>query len=159
MSDVTPLIEERQQICRSHNTTDLEIKCQTSCRSSTREIKFTANLRKNTIQLISKSNVRRHLIHRSRHRIVQVSVGAEASVSESRSQCHTRPRGPTACLAPINLLRGHAITEKMSHVPKNKESIHTVVFPKNNRHLQLSGGDVRNASRDIVRDPLQESRK
>ena len=136
MSDVTPLIGERQQVCRSHNTTDLEIKCQTSCRSSTREIKFTTNFAKkhNSTDLEIERPTSPHSPKQT-----QDSAGfrrAEASVSESRSQCRTRPRGPTACLAPINLLRGHAITEKCRTCRETRNQYTQLYFPKkNNRHL------------------------
>ena len=115
MSDITPLIAERnqihnkfvevtiqltwtsndrrhtvhqrenlhsQQICENHNTTDLEIERPTSPHSPK--------------QTQDSSGFRR----------------AKASVSGSRSKCQTRPRGPTACLAPINLLRVRADTGK-----------------------------------------------
>ena len=101
-----------QQICGSHNSTDLEIECPTSPRSPKQ---------------------------------TQDSSGfctAEASVSESRSKCQTRPRGPTACLAHINLLRGHAITEKCRTCRKTRNRYTLLYFPEKQLSSSTLGRDV-----------------
>ena len=114
MSDVTPLIEERNWI---HN-------------------KFAEV----TIQLTWKSNVRRHLAHRSRHRIVQVSVGRrrqfqspEANVRQGlvvQQLAFVSVRHKSKCLTLINLLRGRAITDKCCTCRKTRNRYTLLYFPE-----------------------------